>query len=828
MDGLSAAASIFTVLQVTIEVVEYLKDIKNAPQECQECQAEASSLRNLLNHLLFHLNQGTGNEAWYTSIRALTVENGPLDQYRLALEQLLSRVEIHDRLQKVKRRLMWKFTKEEVSSILRRMERLKSIMGIALGTDHFKLSQEIKNDTAAIPDLQDNTTAIRETQSAQQNQALLQWLSPTDFPAKQQDIISRRQDGTAQWFLDSAEFKSWVDGSDKTLFCPGIPGAGKTMMAAVGIDHLSQTTNPNDTGLAYLFCSYKASFEQNAQNLFAALLKQLVQPRSDLIRPLWDLQKKRRGGKASYDELQASTDVRILFTSRDFLSITEKFKKTLTLKMRASEEDVRRFVKGRLQRLPKCIQNDQELQNMIGNTITKAADGMFLLAQLHIESLYDKRNRSRVLSTLDKISRESGTLDEAYSKRYDEAIERIDSQSSDDQNLAKRALCWISYAQRLLTIDELSCALAIEPGDQSLNRDNVYDVEDITSVCARLVTIDVESGVIRLVHYTTQEYFERVRMTWNPEAQVDIATTCLTYLCFDTFQSGSCDSDAAWEQRLAENMFFVYSAQFWSEHMRPVQTTHLSEIALTFLCNGTLVDSAIQAASLPRHCCEDDSQSFPHLASGLHLTARNGLQTLTRLLITDEKLGLEVDVKDACNRTPLWWAADRGHEAIVRLLLETGKVDVDSRDIIGKTPLGQAAVQGHEAVVRLLVETGKVDVNSRDDIKCTPLCVAAFHGHEAVMRLLLETGEVDVNSTDELDITHTPLRQAAEYGYEAIVRLLLKTGRAKLFAERAEHAWRESPPSTAALRLLERCGVSGIYVFSIDSSSFRFIVNTGS
>jgi hypothetical protein len=91
---------------------------------------------------------------------------------------------------------------------------------------------------------------------------------------------------------------------------------------------------------------------------------------------------------------------------------------------------------------------------------------------------------------------------------------------------------------------------------------NVFDVEDVISVCTGLVTIDEESGIIRLVHYTTQEYFERVRLKWDPRAQEGIAVACLAYLSFDTFRSGSCASDEAFEQRLAENAFFDYSAHY--------------------------------------------------------------------------------------------------------------------------------------------------------------------------------------------------------------------------------------------------------------------------
>jgi ankyrin repeat protein len=39
---------------------------------------------------------------------------------------------------------------------------------------------------------------------------------------------------------------------------------------------------------------------------------------------------------------------------------------------------------------------------------------------------------------------------------------------------------------------------------------------------------------------------------------------------------------------------------------------------------------------------------------------------------------------------------------VVKLLLETGMVDVDSRDVNDRTPLWWAAEGGHEAVVKLL------------------------------------------------------------------------------------------------------------------------------
>ncbi|KAL9048114.1 MAG: hypothetical protein Q9162_007855 [Coniocarpon cinnabarinum] len=185
----------------------------------------------------------------------------------------------------------------------------------------------------------------------------MQWLSPIDFTAQQSDIISRRQDGTAQWFLESLKFKSWLQGPDKTLFCPGIPGAGKTMIAAVAIDHLCQMAHSTGVGVAYLFCSYKAQFDQSALNLFAAILKQLVRGWAD------------------------PTDL-----------VQPKFQSDPQLDVRADDEDVRCFVIGQMPRLPKCIRKDENLKNDVQNKIVEAVDGIDI--DLVIVNAKDSRGRT--------------------------------------------------------------------------------------------------------------------------------------------------------------------------------------------------------------------------------------------------------------------------------------------------------------------------------------------------------------------------------------------------------------------------------------------------
>ena len=98
---------------------------------------------------------------------------------------------------------------------------------------------------------------------------------------------------------------------------------------------------------------------------------------------------------------------------------------------------------------------------------------------------------------------------EAYNYAYEEAMERVDGQITNSRDLAKQVLSWITCAKRPLTTSELRHAIAVEIGAFKLDEENLPEIEDIVSVCAGLVTVDQESDIIRFVHYTTQEYFER-------------------------------------------------------------------------------------------------------------------------------------------------------------------------------------------------------------------------------------------------------------------------------------------------------------------------------
>jgi hypothetical protein len=284
----------------------------------------------------------------------------------------------------------------------------------AISTDNEAIKSDTTSIKQAIPALQDGVDGIRQDRL---RETVLAWISSADFAAQQSDIMSKRQAESGLWFLKSPEFINWIQGPRKTLFCPGIPGAGKTTIAAIAIDYL-MTIQSNSTGVAYLYCDYKSQTDQSATSLLAALLKQLLQAQPLIPEKieLLHAQHKERGTKPSLDELfsglhlvagdcsrtyivvdaldecsdgggrtkllgalrdlQIQTNVCLMVTSRFIPDIESDFKSDPHLEIRASDADLKRFVAAQIYRLPKCIQRDAELQSLLESKIVEAADGM--------------------------------------------------------------------------------------------------------------------------------------------------------------------------------------------------------------------------------------------------------------------------------------------------------------------------------------------------------------------------------------------------------------------------------------------------------------------
>lgn len=96
----------------------------------------------------------------------------------------------------------------------------------------------------------------------QERQKIAEWISSTNYATYQADFLSQRQEGTGQWLLNTTEFCEWVK-EVGVLYCPGIPGAGKTILSSIIINYLQESFGmEQDIGIAYIFCNYRQQHEQ--------------------------------------------------------------------------------------------------------------------------------------------------------------------------------------------------------------------------------------------------------------------------------------------------------------------------------------------------------------------------------------------------------------------------------------------------------------------------------------------------------------------------------------------------------------------------------------
>jgi hypothetical protein len=269
-----------------------------------------------------------------------------------------------------------------------------------------------------------NVDEILHMQHNQEHKAILKWLTPIDYAPQQNDYIRRRQPGTGQWLLDSAEYQAWLRTNKQTLFCPGIPGAGKTMMSSIVVDHLNaKFGNDAAVGIAYIYCSYHPQQEQRAEDLLSSLLGQLAWERPSVpldVKCLYDHHRTKRS-HPSFDEivrvlqstiqlysrvfiiidaldeyyisnnrrqkrllsavfgLQDKAQLSLFATSRFVSEITSQFHGCIYKEIRAHDDDILGYVNRRIPQLLKSqISKYPQVQEAVRRDVVKAVDGMYV------------------------------------------------------------------------------------------------------------------------------------------------------------------------------------------------------------------------------------------------------------------------------------------------------------------------------------------------------------------------------------------------------------------------------------------------------------------
>ena len=341
------------------------------------------------------------------------------------------------------------------------------------------------------------------------------------------------------------------------------------------------------------------------------------------------------------------------------------------------------------------------------------------------------------------------------SDAYTATITRLKAQKGDKPGLGLKVLMWVLYSERPLRAEELCHALGAEVGSTDLDLEYVPSLRTLLSSCLGLVTVEASSSTLRLVHFTLQEHLLRdPALFYSPHSS--IAEACLTYLNFKGVRDLSPTLDLA----PSDMPLLEYASLYWGNHAKKGITEKIKILALRLL-DG--FDKHICARLLVLHYFEGRGRSrwFRQLGGSTGFTGLHGavfLGVVEIFLAVLKMKEWDVNAADCMGRTPLTWAAIRGYEEVVKMLLERGDVNPNRAEAeCEKTPLWLACSYGHEGVVKLLLKREDVNSNQADtEYGQTPLWQACSRGHEGVVKLLLERGDVNPNQADT-DCGQTPL-----------------------------------------------------------------------
>lgn len=296
--------------------------------------------------------------------------------------------------------------------------------------------------------------------------------------------------------------------------------------------------------------------------------------------------------------------------------------------------------------------------------------------------------------SLKKIRNAIEHLPQGLDAVYEEAWKRIQQQPPGHSDLAQQVIQWLSSAFTQMTVNQLRHAMATEEDDSDMNEENMPAADILAAACQGLVKIDRGSGIIRLAHFTTYEFFRRVRSEEASDAHLAMAKTCLTYLMFKVFDRGPCkyissrlvdmqgargevDSRDILARRIFQYPFMKYAANHWGDHARLSAETDIQASISAFLRQPRCLASTIQARYVDSEFGYDAELDAQHPGSlALHAAVCYELEVTVNLLLRDLP-EWEINGVDCRGKTALHWAVESKSTSIALKLLQAG-ADLES------------------------------------------------------------------------------------------------------------------------------------------------------
>ncbi|KAJ3524823.1 hypothetical protein NMY22_g10837 [Coprinellus aureogranulatus] len=630
-------------------------------------------------------------------------------------------------------------------------------------------------------------TPVGDEESIQERRsAIMESLKAPNFRAMYQQALKQRMAKTGLWFLEMLEFKAFLDGKGVILWCTGMPGSGKTILASIAVEHLEMVFGgTQEIAIAFAFIRY--SEKLTLRDILSSLLSQLVEENDTAYFVVWSFYRRATAKTGSQflesemeaalrelvrglgkvyvvidgldeasDELKdallevlAASGANILILSRPLDLFVDYTPDALFVSIQAQTEDIGLYVADQVKRssrLRAILRGKPELVETLSERIKEKANGMFLLARLQTESIMSScASVNGLFHALEK-------LPSGVEEMYHVTMERINAQPESDVSIAHRVFALLLHPSKPpfyftvwpAWVADVQQYLAVDFANETFNENEMPPISLILSSCGGLVTA-VETAEnnseLQFIHYTAREYIKDVHLSAIPvEMNSFLAVTFAIYLeahieeilALEGMEGGELVS--CFDRR----HFLRRSAQSWGSHAaESLQRGKLPRYIHFFLTKYPLYpfidNSCLSAKSLP----------------GLHLA---GLHGLVDVIVEQNNLPCYAIPKYK-GYTPFHFAAQEGHfDAFRALASNYPGIDLMAKG--GKTFLHIAVAHGRASFVEELFrwidslpadELGpcvpNFDVNAQDNDGVTPLLEAVKNSDEEIALMIISRAD---------------------------------------------------------------------------------------
>ncbi|KAK1730954.1 uncharacterized protein BDZ83DRAFT_776467 [Colletotrichum acutatum] len=590
---------------------------------------------------------------------------------------------------------------------------------------------------------------------ASSERELWDWLAPERQTRVYESYLGKRHPGTLRLFFKSTEYRSSISSMDlwrtsdpfkgRRLYLPGLPGAGKSVLAAAIIEDLAKRFKSPGLRIAYYFCPSRRQ-KRTTEALLQSLIRQILEGLPeipDIVRTLYgsylqdgtlppqsallDILKEAAGKVSrlfiiidgfeilssdqgrklseSLGSLAQSFNTHVLVTSRSIPYIEHNFGLWWTMNVRGSKEDLRSYARAAILHDNTSTSLEVEKLQQAETRVVQFSKRVFSFATIYLESTIltptewtGHANPGRELQKMIDIF-------------YTAEMKR--NQDFSGFETVTELLAWVVRSPTRLQLRELKEVLLLQAESGStrgaVDPDHLHDMEKLLFWCSGLV-VHSDDGSLQLFHPTANEYFIRNQTKWFPKAAENQAYFCCVYLRNATDKDE--DLDHGLQYYITKYPFVVHAAVAWGRH-------------------------AFQAFE------------------------KNGLGQVRLYILVQDFLSSKEDVVLGGSPSLFELAAECGHKPILDLLLDRWNRE---RSIIDGILLG-AARGGCKDIAKMALDLGA------DPRKPAPLCAASQYGQDRIIRLLLNT------AADLVEYGHEePLRLAIRNGNLSIIRLFFDRG----------------------------------------------------